>query len=190
MTGMFYTFIWVSGLCSIWLIWEFGYKGWMLARFRAHLFDLRDRLFSIAEAEKINFDDDAYRSMELLINAVIRYAHRYSFLTYIFSVVEMERSKKEDKDYVNFGKQMTLKFSHLDPKVRSEFVEILTSIHKSLCLYMLGTSFLFKVLLLVYYLKKFTGAKAEVKEQVIVLEREAYREAHMAQRHSARLVPV
>jgi hypothetical protein len=191
---MIYTLVWVSGLCFIWMIWEFGYKACMLDRFRAHLFELRDRLFSFAEGGGIDFDNDAYRSVELLLNGVIRYAHRCSFLTYCISSIEVARAKKSDKDYVDFGRQMTMKLSRLNPEAQSVLSEILRSLHKGLALYMFGTSLLFKGLAVFVAIKelritRFKEAKQKMAKQVIVLEGEAYREAYIDRRESRELIP-
>ena len=174
--NLFYLVVAVVSLCSIWLVWEIAFREFFLAGFRQRLFELRLYLFSLAEAGRIPFDADAYRAMENLLNGLIRYAHRMSFIVFLCSTWENARAKREDPDYVDFGQLLTLKISRLDPDVRAEVNQILSKTHSALCVFMAANSLLFKILAVIYFAVKLfrPKVKEEVRQQVFVIEREAY----------------
>jgi hypothetical protein len=174
---LFYLCVTVFSLCGVWAVWELGFKAVFLDGFRQRLFELRMRLFSLAESGVLSYDDDAYRAIETLLNGLIRYAHRLSFIVYVSSVWEISRAKREDKDYVDFAQQLSLKISRLDPDVQIEISNLLSKVHSAVCILMAANSLVFKLIYLVYVVARLFRPKeveSKVTQQVFVLEREAY----------------
>ena len=68
------------GVLILFLIWHFGVRPYLLERFRSDLFDLRDELFDYAADGNIDFEDSRYGTLRMWLNALIRMAHRVTFL--------------------------------------------------------------------------------------------------------------
>jgi hypothetical protein len=168
---------WVIALCVLWFLWSFGIKRLLLDGFRERLFELRFELFRLGVSGEVPFESDTYRSLEILINGLLRFAHRITFLTYLLSVIEQEKAKK-DKDYVDTSKQIALKISRLEPDARSKVVNILSSMRTAILLYMVFSSLFFTAVVAVFMILRRTGlwrpeqARANLTG---VIEREAYR---------------
>jgi hypothetical protein len=173
---MFYLVVAVISLCGIWLMWEIAFRELFLDGFRQRLFEIRLALFTMAEDRKISFDNEAYRSIEALLNALIRYAHKMSFTGYIFSLWEIARAKRDDPDYVDFGQVLALKISRLPVAVQDDINAILSQTHRALGVFIVANSLLFKIVCVLYFLKvlRLSTAKEKLKDQMFVIEREAY----------------
>jgi hypothetical protein len=76
------------GIAAIWLLWYYLWKPQRTDSFREALFDLRDRLFDLAADGVVSFDHPAYTQLRLLINGMIRFAHRVSFPTVILAAAQ------------------------------------------------------------------------------------------------------
>jgi hypothetical protein len=187
MPSPFYFAVGVISVCAIWLVWEIAFRSVFLDGFRQRLFELRLYLFSLAEAGRISFDDEAYRMMEALLNALIRYAHRLSFTGYLYSARENARAKREDPDYIDFGNTLMLKISRLEPSVGAEVNKIVSNMHSALCIYMAANSLLFKIFGVIYLAKRLyrPNVKEEVKQRIFVVEREAYLSARKGSAYQA-----
>jgi hypothetical protein len=187
MVNTVYLLSWVTGVCALWLLWSFAWRGLALAFFREALFELRFRLFRLGMDGELSFDNEAYRSIETLICGLLRYGHRISFLTYLFSRREQERAKKE-KDYVDVGQQVALKVSRLQPGTQEKIAKILVSIRHAIVLYMAFSSlFLLAMIFLFRVLKVFGWGREPNKAKLTgVIEQEAYRiEARRSMRLAA-----
>jgi len=76
------------GLIFLWGFWHHLWKPQRVDFFRQRLFALRSDLFDIAANGKVSFEHPAYAQLRLMINGVIRYAHRASFPTLIVASVQ------------------------------------------------------------------------------------------------------
>lgn len=72
-----------AGAC--WALWFYFVKEYRVAAFRERLFSIRDQLFDFAASGQVSFDDPAYSELRALINGMLRFAHRVSFLTLLTS---------------------------------------------------------------------------------------------------------
>jgi hypothetical protein len=177
MQSPIYLLSWVAGACSFWFLWSLGIKKLFLDAFRERLFELRFELFRLGISGELPFDNETYRTLETLICGLLRYGHRITFLTYVFSVIEQERAKK-DKSYVDVSQQIALKISRLDSKTQSKLGRILKGLSMAINLYMAFTSLFFLSIFSVYKVAKFFGIwqpVQETKQISFVVEREAYR---------------
>jgi hypothetical protein len=75
------------GLIALWVFWYYLWKPLRVTALREKLFALRDDLFDLAADGVISFNDPAYTQLRLLINGMIRFAHRVSFLTMIVASI-------------------------------------------------------------------------------------------------------
>jgi 4-amino-4-deoxy-L-arabinose transferase-like glycosyltransferase len=78
------------GLVAIWAIWYYLWKPLRADAFRETLFALRDDLFDLASDDVVSFSDPAYTQLRLLINGMIRFAHRVTFTTLILAKLRRE----------------------------------------------------------------------------------------------------
>jgi hypothetical protein len=67
----------VLGLVALYLLWHYGFRPYLLDKFRAELFELRDDLFDHAAEGNVDFDDPNYGALREWFNASIRMAHRF-----------------------------------------------------------------------------------------------------------------
>jgi hypothetical protein len=72
-----------AGAC--WTLWFYFVKEYRVAAFRERLFSVRDQLFDFAANGQVSFDDPAYLELRALINGMLQFAHRVSFLTLLSS---------------------------------------------------------------------------------------------------------
>jgi hypothetical protein len=178
--GMIYVLVTVVSLSCVWSVWQFGFKPMFLDGFRQRLFELRLELFAFAEQGRISYDDEAYRAIEILLNGLIRYAHRMSFLTWVCTVRENARARRESKDIPDFGQQVALKIARLDPEMQIQISQLLSKVHSALALYLTANSLVFKlaaVWVLILRMCRPVETKEQFTQQVFVLEYEAYRSA-------------
>jgi hypothetical protein len=176
MQNTVYFLSWVTALCSLWFIWSLGVKSLVVDYLRERLFELRFELFRLGMSGEVPFQSDAYRSLEILMCGLLRYAHRVSLLTYILSRVEQERAKKA-KDYIDVGQQMTLKVSRLTPEAQKKIATILVETRKAIIFYMAFSSLLMLLIMVILQLAKLVGIwrKPSKAKLTGVIEQEAYR---------------
>jgi hypothetical protein len=76
------------GLIALWVFWYYLWKPQRIDIFRQKLFVLRSDLFDLAANGAVPFDHPAYTQLRLLINGLIRFAHRASLPTLIIAVAQ------------------------------------------------------------------------------------------------------
>lgn len=166
----------VAAIVAMWFIWTYGIRKMLLDLMRERLFEIRFELFRLGLSGELPFDSEAYRSIEILISGLLRFGHRIMFSTYMASLFETARAKK-DKDYVDVSQQIALRISRLNPETQLKVFEILKRVHSSLIRYMATSSLLFLSIyisaVILKLLKVWNPDKA--KDKVTrVIEREAY----------------
>jgi len=166
----------VGSLCAAYFLWTLGIRKFFLDIMRERIFELRFELFRLGMTGELSFDSDAYRALETLLSGLLRFGHRISFLTYIFSARAISRAQKE-KDYVNVAAQISLKVSRLQPGTQEKILEILKGVHAAVIVYMVFSSLLFLSLFFVMKILELFGLMhlQETKENVReVIESEVY----------------
>lgn len=73
-----------GSLFGLWFLYFKLYRDYRTDLFRQRLFRLRDDLFEEARRGALSFDDPSYRMLRGLLNGYIRFAHRVSFLSFVF----------------------------------------------------------------------------------------------------------
>jgi hypothetical protein len=176
MDGALYLLVWVTGLCCLWIFWDQVVKRLLLDLFRERVFELRFDMFRLGMENKIDYNSEVYRQLETLLCGLLRFGHRVTFLTWVFSRAEQERAKKR-KDYQDFSSQIALKISRLDPGVQAELSRILSEVSKAIMLYMAFTSLFFLGWFALTLLAKLVGLWRSESVKVVsgVVEQEAYR---------------
>lgn len=76
------------GLIALWAFWYYMWKPQRVDIFRQKLFIMRSDLFDLAAKGIVSFDDPAYMQLRLLINGIIRFAHRATFLDLVVATVQ------------------------------------------------------------------------------------------------------
>jgi len=139
MNSPFYLLIWITAVCVAGLIWSLGIKRLFLDIFRERLFELRFRLYSMGMDGELAYNDPAYRTFEMLLCGLVRFAHRITFLTYVVSL-RQQRQAMKDKDHVDLNKQIALTVSRLAPGEQKKLNDIAQEARTALVLYMVFTS--------------------------------------------------
>jgi hypothetical protein len=181
MQNSIYLLSWVAGLCAVWFLWSLGIKPMVLDFFRERLFELRFQLFRLGMNGEIDFANDTYRTLETLLCGLIRFSHRITFLTYIFSAIEHEKAKKE-KGYADLGQQIALKISRLDPNTQTKLKALLIDLKSAIVLYVCFSSVFFMTVVFFYHVTQLVGLRSKTDdtgEISSVVEREAYRAEHL-----------
>lgn len=165
-----------SGSC-IFALWHFAIKELMLDNFRDSVFVIRDRLYSLAKDGKIAYDSDAYRAVELFLNGVIRYAHRFSFSSFVLI------SFDEEKAYADASRPFETIVSKIagveDPAVRVQLQDMLGEVALLLPRYIAKSSVMFILSSIVYYAFRSVSTRVEdsKRKAIEAFESEAVREA-------------
>jgi len=176
MHSPFYVLVWVAGVCSLWLLWDRAIKSLLLALFREQLFEQRYALFHMGMEGDISFNSDLYRQLEMLLCGLLRFGHRVTLLTYIFSKREQEAAKNS-KDYIDVSQQIALKVSRLDPVAQGKLIRILQCVQRAIFLYMAFTSLWFLTFACGMLVAKLFGLyRPDEKAKITgVIQQEAYR---------------
>jgi hypothetical protein len=176
MRSEIYLTIIIMALGGLWFVWDLGLKKLFLDYFRERLFQIRFRLFEMAEAEELSFDNDAYRAIETLLCGLLRYGHRVTFMSFILSVREQNAFRKSE-EYVDYSSQIELKISRTPEAVQTKLREILSDTHRAVLIYISISSLLFMVGALVLMTLKALKFTLPVSKREIsyVVESEAYR---------------
>ena len=95
------------GAAGCWFLWFYFIKEYRVAAFREQLFSLRDQLFAVAVEGQMSFDDPAYSELRSLINGMIRFAHRVTFLTLIISVRNRTLDATDPNPYQRWKDSLT-----------------------------------------------------------------------------------
>jgi hypothetical protein len=76
------------GLIALWAFWFYLWKPQRVDVLRHRLFALRSDLFDLAMSGAVPFDHPAYTQLRLLINGVIRFAHRATFPSFLVAAAQ------------------------------------------------------------------------------------------------------
>jgi hypothetical protein len=80
------------GLIALWALWFYLLKPQRVDRFRQQLFDLRSDLFDLAADGVVPFDHPGYTKLRLLINGMIRFAHRASLGSLVVAAAQAKNA--------------------------------------------------------------------------------------------------
>lgn len=166
----------VGALCAAWFLWALAIKGLLLDGMREKLFEIRFRLFELGMTGELACDSEAYRELETLLCGLLRFGHRITFMTWIFSRLAIEQEKKR-KDYVDVSAQIALKISRLQPATQQKLWLIMKDIHSTVLVYAGLSSLLFLSIYVVARTLQLFGLwhpEAEKEKVTRVIEREAY----------------
>jgi hypothetical protein len=177
MNSPIYLLVWMTALCAVGLIWSWGIKRLALDMLRERLFKLRFQLYAMGMSGELAYNDSAYRNFEVLLCGLVRFAHRITFSTYLFSHRQQQEAAK-DKDYVDVGKLLALSMSRLAPDTQRKLTEISESARSALVLYMVLSSLPLFAMVITVGIAGWLGVISSVntKEQLSTpIEQEAYR---------------
>lgn len=125
---------------------------------------------------ELSFDSEAYRVVETLLNALLRFAHRVTFPTYLYSVWGQTQAMQE-KDYVDVAKYIELKISAIQSYAQAKLQRILSDVNTVVTLYMAATSLLFLMTAVLFSLLRLLRVISVPSSRDVsaVFEREAYK---------------
>jgi hypothetical protein len=86
------------GLIALWAFWYYLWKPQRVDVFRQKLFVLRSSLFDLAANGVVPFDHPAYTQLRLLINGLIRFAHRANLPNLIIASMQSEKLSSDSMD--------------------------------------------------------------------------------------------
>lgn len=176
---IFYITSMVVSITGIFVVWQLGLKKLRLDDFRDALFVVRDRLYELAQSDQIDCDSGAYRAVELFINSLIRYAHRFTFMSFIMSMWDYD----SDKAFEGGDSPTQAMFRQVngvrDEKVRDELISIIRAATSLLPHYIARSSLMFMLSALFYVVFRSVSPRVEDSKRQAVesFETGAYREA-------------
>ncbi len=175
MQNPLFLLLWVVALLAASQVWKYGLKKLLLDALRERLFRLRFQLYEMGMSGELEFDSKPYRTAELIINGVIRFAHRMSFLTYAYSRVEQERAKKLP-GYVDLRVELMEQLETLPPQTRAKLGGIMKDTREAILAYMLLASIPTMIVYSLWILiSELTTSKPRKKSEIgEVIQAEAY----------------
>ncbi len=176
----------VVAICSLYLLWDVAWKSLALDMLRERIFTLRFELFEMGQSGELDFEGDLYRSLETLFCGILRFAYRFTLLSYVSFRVEQERAKKSN-EFEDLGQQLSLKISRLSGSNQIKLEGILKRLHTTLVFYMAATSLTFMLFSAVYSVLQAANFVKRISKRQIseVIEQEAYRAESCRTRISA-----
>lgn len=178
--AVFYVSSLVFSITGLFALWHFGIKELMLDDFRDSIFLIRDRLYALGKSNRLAYDSEAYRAVELFLNSVIRYAHRFSFSSFVLIRVDEEKAYAESAPSAVV---ITNKINAVqDETVRRELNGMLEEVAMLLPHYIAKSSMMFILGSLIYYALRSVSTRVanSKREAVETFEREAVREANFS----------
>jgi hypothetical protein len=176
---IFYLSSLVFSATAIFALWQLGLKRLMLDDFRDSLFVTRDRLYVLAREGRIDCDDEAYRSVEMFINRTIQYAHRFTFLSFLFSIIHEPDAVAQPSANSPWEEMLKQIEKVKDDSVRLELTSLVREVMTLLPRYIGKSSLMFMISTIIYVVfRSFSPSIASGKQQAIkTFEVEAYRDA-------------
>lgn len=168
----FYFFVTIVSIATLWFVYDLGYRGLVLAAYRNRLFQLRFELFTLAMNGEMSFDSDLYRSLEILFNGLVRYAHTVSYYAYSVTVREAPHLDSEG-DFAEMMKGI----ASLPQGTRERVWALLQDTQAAVARYMAYTSPIFMLFALLASVRKSLKSMRPFQHTtyVRVFEEEAYR---------------
>ncbi len=176
-------------LAVLWFVYDLGLRQLVLAFYRNRLFQLRFELFTLGMAGELAFESDVYRSLEILLNGLVQYAHTVSYYAYRVAVNEERKNASHSEPYrYRAFRELLDHIDSLPQPARADVQRLLADTQKALAKYMALTSPVFLLFATLSALQKvfhLMHSRQEVP-YVQVFEEQAYR----AQRRDLNLVRV
>ena len=185
--AIFYITSIVTSATGIFAVWQLGLRKLRLDDFRDNLFAVRDRLYSLAQEGRIDCDAGAYRAVELFLNSLIRYAHRFTFMSFLLSVWDYDESQAYEGRVSSTQMMLEQIDKVTDNSVRDELQSIVRSATNLLPHYIAHSSLMFMLSSLVYVIFRSVSPRVEKSKQQAVesFETEAYRDSEFGIRAAA-----
>jgi len=109
-----------AGAAACWSLWFYLVKDYRVSAFRERLFSIRDELFAFAADDGVSFDDPAYLQLRDLINGMVQFAHRVSFLTLLTSARNSSSSRENSNQHQLWKKSLEV----LEPAAKERLERI------------------------------------------------------------------
>jgi hypothetical protein len=124
------------GLIALWAFWYYLWKPQRVDIFRQKLFALRSDLFDLADNGTVPFDHPAYTQLRLMINGLIRFAHRASLPTLIVAMVYSRNAPSDAMAMTLWMKNV----QKLPNDKRNQLLAVHTSVSMALAKHLIGGS--------------------------------------------------
>lgn len=131
-------FVEYASLAALYALWAYPYRYYRIDKTRAHLFGLRNELFSMGAKGEIDFDSDAYRGAEQILNALIRQTHKLDLMRLFFYRLMMRGSPSFGRSSRELHRAVD---EYPDLAARNKMVRILDSA-EIIAMYHIATSVL------------------------------------------------
>ena len=105
------------------------YRDYRLDLFRDRLFALRDELFDLAAAGKIDFNSQAYGMLRTTLNGFIRFSHRFGISTVAWAASNLTEKRLNEAGVGSFHQTWEQAKAELAPEVREQVDAILMRMH-------------------------------------------------------------
>lgn len=120
----------MAGLMALWVLWFFLIKEQRIDMFRERLFELRDQLFDIAADGDLAYNHNAYTELRMLLNGMLRYAHRISLIGLVIAIIRSEMRteipvgyEKWEQALLDLPKSTQVKLKAIHDEMSKQFVK-------------------------------------------------------------------
>jgi hypothetical protein len=83
-------------LLGLWFLWNYGWQGYLISRFRDRLFEIRSELFLLCVEGNLEFNGIVNSGLRFRLNALLRFARGVSFLSLVIAAVTERRTDESD----------------------------------------------------------------------------------------------
>jgi len=161
-------------VCGLWFVWAFGIKKLCLDFFRERLFELRFELFKLGASGAVPFESDTYRSLEILFNGLLRFAHRLTAASFFAALIQNAREKK-DRDNIDFSKKLALKIARMPQASQASLHGILKNVNSAVVVYITLSSLPLLLLCICIWMIRLCTVRTSVSEELSsAVEEDAY----------------
>jgi hypothetical protein len=96
----------LAGLVALWGMWYFLLKEQRIDQFREELFAIRDELFDMAANGELKFQQSAYTEFRVLLNGMLRFAHRANLVGLNIAVLRSHLRKGAPEGFTRWEKSL------------------------------------------------------------------------------------
>lgn len=115
-------FIGCASLAGLYALWAYPYRYYRIDKTRSRLFELRSELFDMGSHGELDFDSEAYRAAEKILNALINQTHKLDLMRLFFYRLLMWGNAPSGKCSQELHRAVD---QYPDPRVRNKLIAIL-----------------------------------------------------------------
>lgn len=116
------TILFSLSTATLWCMYQWLYKGYMIDHFRQEMFVLRDELFDEAADGLLPFDHQAYCTLRRAMNGCIRFGHKLSLLEVLILTSQTRHDHLDDDSGFSFSKRLDFVSNDLGDETKERLI--------------------------------------------------------------------